>query len=94
MVVHGEVGDAAAELEELLARVAVPLVLPDGVFDCLLGQAVLELECGDRQAVDEEAQVERELRFVAAVPELPGDREAVLGVSAWRPLMLPGDGVP
>ncbi len=32
------------------------------------------------QAVDEQAQVERAARFVAAVGELAGDREAVLGV--------------
>ena len=49
--------------------------------DRLLGQAVLQLEGGDRQAVDEEAQVERELRLVAAVAELPRDAEAVGGVA-------------
>ena len=81
VVVHGEVHHAAAELEELLARVAVALVLLDGVLDRLLGQAVLQLEGGDRQAVDEEAQVERELRLVAAVAELARDAEAVGGVA-------------
>ena len=81
VVVDGEVHDAAAELEELLARVAVALVLLDGVLDRLLGQAVLQLEGGDRQAVDEQAEVERELRLVAAVAELAGDAEAVRGVA-------------
>ena len=47
LVIHGEVHDAAAELEEPLARVAVALVLLDGVLDRLLGQAVLQLEGGD-----------------------------------------------
>src|SRR5690606_33698917 len=63
------------------ARVPVALVLLEGVLDRLLGQAVLQLEGGDGQAVDEEAQVERALRLVAAVAELPGDAEAVRGIS-------------
>ena len=53
-----------------LARVAVALVLLDRVVDGLLGQAVLQLEGRDRQAVDEQAEVERELRLVAAVAQL------------------------
>ena len=61
LVVHGEMDHAAAELEQQLARVAVALVLLDGVLDGLLGEAVLQLERGDRQAVDEQAEVEREL---------------------------------
>src|SRR5690606_10153876 len=81
VLVHGEVHDAAAELEELLARVAVSLVLLDRVLHRLLGQAVLQLEGGDRQAIDEEPQVERPLRLVTAVAELPGDAEAVGGVA-------------
>ena len=85
LVVHSEVHHAAAELEKQLARIAVALVLLDRIFDCLLGEAVLELEGGDRQAVDEEAQVEGELCFVPAVAQLPGDAEAVLAGSARRP---------
>ena len=77
-LVHGEVGNAAAELEQLLARVSVPPVLLDRVVHGLLGQVVLELEGDDRQAVDEERDVQRPLRLVAAVAELPGDGEAVL----------------
>jgi hypothetical protein len=79
-VVHREVHHAAAELEQPLARVAVALVLLDGVLDRLLGEAVLQLEGGDGQAVDEQAQVERAARLVHAVGELARDREAVLGV--------------
>ena len=92
-VVHGEVDHAAAELEQQLARVAVALVLLDGVVDRLLGEAVLQLEGGDRQAVDEQAQVERELRLVAAVAELAGDAEAV-GAYRSAAFALPGEGVP
>ena len=58
LVVHGKMNDAATELEEQLTRVAVALVLLDGVVHRLLGEAVLELEGGDGQAVDEQAQVE------------------------------------
>ena len=42
VVINGEVGEAAANLEELLPWIAVPLVLLDGVFHSLLGQAVLQ----------------------------------------------------
>jgi hypothetical protein len=41
LVVHREVDDAAAELEEQLALVAVALVLLLGISDGLFGQAVL-----------------------------------------------------
>ena len=42
---------------------------------------VLQLERGNRQAVDEQPEVERPLGLVAAVAELARDREAVLGVA-------------
>ena len=48
VVVHREVDDAPAELEQFLASVAVAHVLLDRVLDCLLRQAVLQLEGGDR----------------------------------------------
>ena len=76
-LVHREVGDAAAKREQLLVRIAVLLVLPDRVVHRLLGEVVLELEGDDRQAVDEERDVERPLRFVPAVAKLSGDGEAV-----------------
>ena len=81
VVIHGEVRHRAAELEQLLAGVAVALVLLHGVLDRLLGETVLQLECGDRQAVDEQADVKRPMGLVAAVAELARDREAVLGVA-------------
>ena len=81
VVIHGEVRHRAAELEQLLAGVAVALVLLDGVPDRLLGETVLQLERGDRQAVDEQAEVKRPMGLVAAVAELARDREAVLGVA-------------
>src|SRR2546422_1045886 len=81
VVVHREVRHASAELEELLPWVTIPPVLLDGIIDRLLGEAVLQLEGGDGQAVDEQAKVERELRLVAAVAELAGDAEAVGGVT-------------
>lgn len=80
MLVHGEVRDAATELEEFLPRVAVALVLLDCVLDGLFGQVVLQLECGDGQAVDEEAEVEGMPCFVTAVAELARDAEPVEGI--------------
>ena len=78
VVVDSEVGRAAAEPEHGLVGVAVPFVLFDRVGGRLFGEAAFELEGGDRQPVDEEAEVERELGVVAAVVELPGHAEAVL----------------
>ena len=80
VVVNGEVGQAVPKLEQLLPGIAVALVLLHGVVNRLLGEAVLQLEGGDGQAVDEQAQVQRQLRVVCAVPELAGDAEAVLAV--------------
>ena len=80
LLVHREVRHAAPQLEEFLPGLAVPLVLLDGVFDGLLGEAVLQLEGGQGQAVDEQRQVEGAPGLVVAVVELPGDAEAVRGV--------------
>ena len=77
-LVQREVGRAAAERKQLLARVAVPHILLDRVVHRLLGQAVLEFKSKDRQAVDEQPNIQRPLGFVAAVAQLAGDAEAVL----------------
>ena len=69
---------AAAELEKLLARIAVAAVLLHGVFDRLLGEAVLQLEGSEGQAVDEGAEIESAARLINTVAELAGDAEAVL----------------
>ncbi len=89
VVVHHEVRHRAAELEELLAGIAVALVLLHGVLDRLLGEAALQLERGHRQAVDEQAEVERPLGVVAAVAKLPDDGETVL-LEAFLCLHVPG----
>ena len=71
---------AAAELEQPLARIAVAPVLLHRVLDRLLRQVVLQLERGDGQAVDEQAQVERAARLVHAVGELACYGKPVLSV--------------
>ena len=80
VVVHREVRSAAAELEELLAGGTVTLVLFHGVLDRLLSEAVFQLERGDRQAIDEQAEVERTLGLITTVAELPCNRKTVLRV--------------
>ena len=88
VLVHREVGHAAAQLEQLLARVAVVLVLLDGIGHGLLRQVVLQLEGEDRQPVDEEPDVECSLRLVAAIAKLSDDGEAVL-LEAFLRLWVP-----
>ena len=88
-LVQREVGHAAAERKQLLARVAVLFVLLARVVHGLLGQAVLEFKGEDRQAVDEQPDVQRPLGFVAAVAQLAGDAEAVL-CKAFLSLVVAG----
>ena len=78
-VIHREVDRAAAELEQLFPRIPVALILGDRVADRLLGQAVFQLEGGQRQPVDEGPEVQRALGLIQAVAELTGDAEAVEG---------------
>ena len=78
VLIDREVRHAATEPEERLARAPVLLVLPDGIVDGLLGEAVLELEGEDRKAVDEQPDVQRALRVVPAVAKLARHGEAVL----------------
>ena len=80
VVVDGEVRQATAKLEQLLPRVAVPLVLLDCVLRGLLGQAVLQFESDDGQAVDEEAQVQGKLGLIATVTKLPRHAKPVLAI--------------
>ena len=53
VLVDREVRNASAELEQLLARIAVLAVLPHRIVDGLLRQVVLQLQGEDRQSVDE-----------------------------------------
>jgi hypothetical protein len=76
-VVHGEVRHTTPECEQRLAGVAVALVLRLGVGGGLFGEAVLELEGEDGQAVDEDYEIERALPLVAAVGKLAGHAEAI-----------------
>ena len=91
VVVDGEVDEAAPELEEFFVLVAVAFVLLNRIGHRLLGEAVLELEGGDGQPVDEEAEVEGELGVAGAVPELAGDAEAVQAIEG-RGLVVAGGG--
>ena len=85
LLVHSKVHQAAAELEEQLARVAVALVLLHRVVYGLLGEAVLEFEGRNGQAVDEQGEVEGKLGLVPAVAELLRDAEDIGGETLDRP---------
>ena len=74
--VHREVREAAAVGEERLARVAVGLVLADRVLDVLRVERVLELGGEDRDAVQEQHEVEA-LLVLRAVAELAHRGEEV-----------------
>ena len=74
--IHGEVGEAACVGEERLARIAVASVLPDGVFDVLAGERVLEFRREDGDAVQKEREIDALVALLAEV-ELANHREEV-----------------
>ncbi len=73
--VYGEMDERASPERDVL-RVAVVAVLLDRVLDVLAGEVVLELRRCDRDAVEEQAQVERLVR-VGVEWQLARDRQAV-----------------
>src|SRR5581483_464427 len=91
LVVHGEVHGASARLEEEFLGVSVPLVLLYRVLNGLFCQAVLQFERGERQPVDKDCHVQRELAFVLAIAQLARDAEDVGPEQILAPL-VPGRG--
>ena len=79
--IHSEVGEAPRVGEERLAWVPVGPVLVDRVLDVLAGERVLELGGEDRDAVQEEREIDARFVLLAEV-ELADDREEVGGVQA------------
>ena len=84
--VHGEVGEAAPVGKERLPRIAVVLILPDRILDVLPVERVLELGREDRDAVQEEREVETLLTLLAEA-ELAHDGEEVGCVEALQLLV-------
>ena len=83
-IVHGEVDRTAPEFKQLLPGVPVAAVLLHRILHRLLRQAVLQLEGGNGQSVDEQAQVQRPARLVEAVAHLARDAEPIQGVQRRR----------
>jgi hypothetical protein len=77
MVIHGTMGNAAAELEQQLLLVAVVLVLLNSIKHGLLGELVLKFKGGDRQAIDKHDYVESACGINAAVAELARHAEDI-----------------
>ena len=79
LIVDGQVGQAASQLEERLARWAVVPVLLDRVRDVLAGELVFEFDGKEGQAVEKEDQVELWLGRLPLRPiaELADDTEQV-----------------
>ena len=74
--IHGEMGEAARVGEERLARVPVVSILPDGIFDVLAGERVLEFRREDGDAVQKEREIDALVALLAEV-ELANHREEV-----------------
>ena len=79
-IVHRKVNHAARELEQELLGAAIMLILIDRVIHVLFGELVFQLEGDHRQAIDENAQVQRQLGCVGGEVQLARDAEYVLGM--------------
>lgn len=77
-----------AAIGHLPGTIAVPFVLTDGILDVLPGQRVLQLGGEDRDAVQEQHEVEAVL-VLRAVVELAHDREEARPVEPPRLLVKP-----
>jgi len=73
--VNGEVDEGTSSQRDVLV-VAVGAVLLDRVLDVLAGEVILELGRRDRDAVEEEAEVDGLCGF-GVEGQLPGDRQPV-----------------
>ena len=91
-VVHCQMDHAAFECEEQFTRIAVLLILAHGVRHVLLGQLVFELAGDDRQAVDEDAQVQRQLHVVIGIRQLTSHAEDIPVEKFRRFFVLRGRG--
>ena len=89
--VHGEVGQTAPEGEERLPRITVVTVLADGVLDVLALERVLQFGGEDRQAVEEEDDIEAVVVRLAVL-QLPDDAELVGLVEPLGRLVQAGGG--
>lgn len=77
-IIDSKVNHASFELEEEFPRIAIDLVLLDGIVGILFGELVFQFAGDDRQAVDENGQIEGEPGIVAGVHELTGNTENIL----------------
>lgn len=76
-IVNGKMHHAALELEQQLPWVTVSLVLLNGIVHILLGQLIFQLKGDDRQAVDEDAHIQRQPGGIRGILKLPGHAENV-----------------
>ncbi len=89
--VHREMSEAAAITQQRLARVPVEFVLPDRILDGLTVERILELGGEDRDAVEEQHEVETVL-VLLAVMKLANHGEEIRRVQASRLLVEPARG--
>ena len=67
-VIHGKMDQAAAELKKKFLGVPVVLVLLDRIVGILFGKFVFKLKGQNGKTVDENSQIQGQLRHVFAVP--------------------------
>lgn len=79
-IIHRKVNHAARELEQQLLGAAIMLILIDRVIHVLFGELVFQFKGDHRQAIDENAQVQRQLGCIGGEVQLARDAEYVLGI--------------
>ena len=83
-VIHSKMHHAAFESKQLFMGIAVILILLHCVIHVLLGQLILQFKRNDREAVDENAQIQRQSARVDGITQLAGHAEDVLFVHLRR----------
>ena len=76
------------EREQRVPRIAIFLILLNGICCRLTSEMILELNRDDRKTVDEQAKVEREFRSVNGIAKLPCHTEDILFKHLLRLLVV------
>ena len=78
LVVYREMHHAPFKREQRVPRIAIFLILLNGICCRLTGEMILELNRDGRKTVDEQAKVEREFRSVNRIAKLSCHTEDIL----------------
>ena len=77
-IIHSKMNHATLEGEQQIMKISVFLILAHSVFCILLCKLVLQLHCDNREAVDEQANIQSQFSCILRIAQLPCHAEDVL----------------